>query len=585
VQFWRAAMDHFEESQGEEYALRADLAYNFDDESFIRRIKGGVRYADRDQEVRYTTYNWGALSEVWSGSAVSLAKVGGDQTEFFDFHDFFRGKTAGPPGGYYLHGDLIKDYDQAASCSTRSTTSGIARNGGGGAGAANRWVRAEDRAAWRHSRITCRARSSGLDQKDVNAYLMMNFGTPEAPTACASRATSACGTSDRPGLQRCHDRAEPDDARHHAAVQRPVRAGRPPAGAPPGSPTPGGVCRLTGAVRQPADLGGEHLDGRAAHRRELVRLLPAEPQREARGERRPAVPLRGLTGADAPDSSYVRNYRTIGIDGNGQLNANAGNPYLHAGDSWQFDLTAEWYFAQVGSLTFNVFYKDVKNFFYQQVDQTSGDQQRCTTRHARCAGPRTSTVTARSRASRSPTSRLTTSCRASSAGSASTPTTRTSTARAAEHVPQHRQPGQHGDDPAGQPAARRLSKHNATSRCSTRRDRSRSARAYNWRSRFLLTAADVIFPYYLDLQRGHRAARRVDLLQHHGPDQGRRPGGEHPQRGHQDLAGLHRRSGCLGTALVLHERPPLLVHRSRQFLTWTDPDRRRSLLPSDGVFL
>ena len=37
--------------------------------SFIRRVKGGVRYADRDQDVRYTTYNWGALSEVWSGTA------------------------------------------------------------------------------------------------------------------------------------------------------------------------------------------------------------------------------------------------------------------------------------------------------------------------------------------------------------------------------------------------------------------------------------------------------------------------------------------------------------------------------------
>src|SRR5690606_15963745 len=36
VQFWRAAMDHFEESDGEEIAVRADLGYNFDDDSFIR---------------------------------------------------------------------------------------------------------------------------------------------------------------------------------------------------------------------------------------------------------------------------------------------------------------------------------------------------------------------------------------------------------------------------------------------------------------------------------------------------------------------------------------------------------------------
>ena len=45
---------------------------NFDDDSFIRRVKGGLRYSDRDQEVRYTTYNWGVLSEVWSGTPVSI---------------------------------------------------------------------------------------------------------------------------------------------------------------------------------------------------------------------------------------------------------------------------------------------------------------------------------------------------------------------------------------------------------------------------------------------------------------------------------------------------------------------------------
>ena len=47
VQFWRAAMDHFEESDGNEMAFRADAAYNFEEDSFLRRIKVGARYADR----------------------------------------------------------------------------------------------------------------------------------------------------------------------------------------------------------------------------------------------------------------------------------------------------------------------------------------------------------------------------------------------------------------------------------------------------------------------------------------------------------------------------------------------------------
>ena len=62
-QFWRAAMDHAEDSEGEQYALRADLGYEFDEDSFIRRVKVGARYQEREQTVRYTTYNWGMLSE------------------------------------------------------------------------------------------------------------------------------------------------------------------------------------------------------------------------------------------------------------------------------------------------------------------------------------------------------------------------------------------------------------------------------------------------------------------------------------------------------------------------------------------
>src|SRR5690606_13453953 len=143
VQFWRAAMDHFEESDGEEIALRADLAYNFDDDSFIRRVKVGARYADRDQTIRYTTYNWGVLSEVWSGMApASLGQRGGEQAGFFRFDNFFRGQAPGPEGGYYYTGDLIDGYEDAAGFLTSIANTWHTTNGAGGA---NDWERAADR--------------------------------------------------------------------------------------------------------------------------------------------------------------------------------------------------------------------------------------------------------------------------------------------------------------------------------------------------------------------------------------------------------------------------------------------------------
>src|SRR3546814_11376683 len=68
-----------------------------------------------------------------------------------------------------------------------------------------------------------------------------------------------------------------------------------------------------------------------------------------------------------PDTAYVRPYLTTGVDGNGQLTASVGNPYLKPATAWQFDATAEYYFSRVGSITANIFVKDVKNFFYQST--------------------------------------------------------------------------------------------------------------------------------------------------------------------------------------------------------------------------
>ncbi len=65
--FWRSAMDHIEQSTGHENAVQLDTEYMLDN-SWLDSLKVGARYADRDQEVRYTTYNWGVLSELWNGS-------------------------------------------------------------------------------------------------------------------------------------------------------------------------------------------------------------------------------------------------------------------------------------------------------------------------------------------------------------------------------------------------------------------------------------------------------------------------------------------------------------------------------------
>jgi Outer membrane receptor proteins, mostly Fe transport len=89
-----------------------------------------------------------------------------------------------------------------------------------------------------------------------------------------------------------------------------------------------------------------------------------------------------------PDIGKLRNYMSIGaenvqtrlslgnVDGNDTIQeqqilatyatgwtASAGNPFLMPMESIQYDASLEWYFADVGSLTASVFYKDLSNFF------------------------------------------------------------------------------------------------------------------------------------------------------------------------------------------------------------------------------
>jgi TonB-dependent receptor len=70
----------------------------------------------------------------------------------------------------------------------------------------------------------------------------------------------------------------------------------------------------------------------------------------------------------------IRNFLSIGPDTAGNtlpLSATAGNPFLKPITSDNFDATLEWYFAgsRVGSLTFDVFLKNIHNYIFQQVTQ------------------------------------------------------------------------------------------------------------------------------------------------------------------------------------------------------------------------
>lgn len=110
--WWQSAMDHYERSSGTSKAGRFDVVYHFDDDAgLLKAIKAGVRYADREQTVKNSTYNWGQLAPIWASPYDQIGwldtKVVQDiatEYEAVDWSKFFRSDgTLTVPGNYMLH--------------------------------------------------------------------------------------------------------------------------------------------------------------------------------------------------------------------------------------------------------------------------------------------------------------------------------------------------------------------------------------------------------------------------------------------------------------------------------------------------
>ncbi|MET3713486.1 TonB-dependent receptor [Sphingomonas trueperi] len=493
-QFWRAAMDHFEDSTGTQYAFQGDLEYKFDEDSFLRRVKFGARYQDRDQTVRYSTYNWGMLSETWSGSRpVNFSDTPASMMTRYNFPNFFRGQTAAPPGAFYYGGDLIRGYDQAVK--DFQAVQAIAT----GLGASPTWVPASGRARAVAGTPYLPSEIQPVSQLDTAAYGMASFGS--------DTLFGRIRFSGNVGLRwvRTNLRSEgrigvPSQAELNILEPYADRCAlQVPPNAPPGTlPQPqGGVCTLgPSGYAQLQQFAGAGFDTFNAAKSSYSYFLPSLNLKFGLSDQL-LLRFAGSKVLTRPDNANIRNFLTIGLGTSGELTATAGNPYLRPATAWQFDASLEWYFARVGSLTLNGFYKAIDGFFYQQVTNrtlTSND----VTKNVFVRGPANYEGTGKIKgfelayqqtydflpgplkglgisanytfidSSGLPNSFL-------NGGSPSNVSTVT---------------------PSGNLPLEQLSKHNVNAAVFYELGGISVRAAYNWRSRFLLTASDVIFPYF-----------------------------------------------------------------------------------------
>jgi len=355
--FWRSAMDHIEDSEGDLDSFRVDLSKTFTNSDWLDGVQFGARYADRDNTARFSTYNWGVLSEIWGqGGPVWLDEEVAQQSpgiEPFYFNDFMNGKVANPIGGQgrlFYAGDITGNYAQYAEYGKAILNAW--RPGDG-------WMPLAERPGVIEGTSFLPNEINPVREKNAAAYVSLKFGFEldngtELLGNVGVRYTDT--QRDASGYESFLFQSYSTDAECDAPLE------------PGQSRTP--FCSLPPDVRQDAR---DYSNGA---------LIPTTydldydywlPNLNLLWRLREGLQFRAsyFKGVAPPEFGLTRAYFPINLEteaddieaGGGRPigRISAGNPDLLPTESDNYDLTAEWYFADLGQLTFAIFYKELDN--------------------------------------------------------------------------------------------------------------------------------------------------------------------------------------------------------------------------------
>ena len=119
------AADEFAQNEGDLYAVRGDVEYEFDNDGWFDAVKFGARYSNREQTNRAAGLNWAGVAPPWAGgylpysnlNEAAFSDFGGQSFELVDYNDFFRGGVVGGQNTsvVFVNRDLLQDYDAFSS--------------------------------------------------------------------------------------------------------------------------------------------------------------------------------------------------------------------------------------------------------------------------------------------------------------------------------------------------------------------------------------------------------------------------------------------------------------------------------------
>ncbi|GLQ21407.1 TonB-dependent receptor [Algimonas porphyrae] len=372
--FYWFLIDNQVRNTGKLTSYRADADYDFKDKvGPIKSVRFGARWAERNRVTRNANFsNWGNLSAPWLGSAIyadNAAGLGAAQSRT-PFTDFQRGNVAQPiPGGsalFFGSDDFVGDYLSGLTF-TQADSIGIAWENTFGF-----WNRAAFGPfpnLWQPL--------TGLPTSDVSEDTLAFYGRADFEFDNFDNGWVIDGNF---GLRYVETSIQTIG---EISFPQPGTSPDPtvfcnPATLPPGATLPG-FCNLPASrvAEYNAFFSGDVVDD--SDDVEFENWLPSFNAKLDIGDGiifRGAV-SKGLSrpdlGAFATGGLVFDNTTTLQqagtLDSAPLFKVFTGNRLLVPIESWNFDLSAEWYFDDVGSLTVSAFYKDLSQLITQGVTE------------------------------------------------------------------------------------------------------------------------------------------------------------------------------------------------------------------------
>lgn len=399
-------LDSRERNDGEMYSLSGDVEYDVSDDGFIRQVSFGARWADRDRTTRNTNFStWGNLSAPWAGRGncapwnegagcpfvpgrfftglpgQEFAIAGGAFTDDFPnytqlrdpFADGFqRGSVATPiPNGQawfyggddfladYLNGEIQPQWDEISEFSMTPERFNL--------GVAGRTYTNPVTGETVNCDTYCPREISSVGEITKAAYARVDFGADFGDSWELSGniglryVETTVQTSSLIGLP---EPGQFDDVSIGGNGDGIVQVSEITSLCQ--TPTPPGqqrlYCNLTGA--RLAEFASLHTGEAIPDDRDIVfdHWLPNFNVRLDSGT---GFVIRGAVskGISRPDLQLFSAGGVLGfsgrVDDGPLLSISTGNRSLLPVESWNYDLSLEWYFDTVGSLTGALFVKDI----------------------------------------------------------------------------------------------------------------------------------------------------------------------------------------------------------------------------------